>query len=129
MACMSVLFLWVFRTRRAEIIALDFVLTVLAINVAMLFDFWQDCASYFFTMYAVKEVVVGYCIGVHISRQAYCASGVFNAICGLEMNLSESLVLYDNYGAFMLAVCIAKMLSAVDWNVVFVARGEYGYRH
>ena len=104
-------------SRAAAIIAADFVMTVLAIQIAMLFPFWQDCAVAFFTLYAFKEAcIAGLFIG-QIARLPYCISGVLQLLCALEVSFSFEFYAYANYETAMVLVCLAKIASVVNLKI------------
>lgn len=126
-AIIAVFFMFVFNSRASAIISIDFVSTVLAINAAMFFDFWAECAVYFFFIYSIKELVIGHHIKDNNARYVYCASCIFHVFCCLEVYLSENLFLYGTYENFMLFVCVSKLLSAVDW-IYYTKEYTYDFR-
>lgn len=117
-----------FPSRMSAVLALDFVLTCFAIQVAMLFPFWQDCAVLFFVLFAFKEACIASQFDSISMRRCYAVSGIMHVLCALEVSFSPSFYFYANYEAIMTVCCLAKITSCVDWQSIKAFNGV-GYGH
>ena len=104
----------VFKSRQSAIIALDIVITTLAIEIAMLSSFWGNCAVAFFLLYAYKEAAIAAVFIGKPVRFVYCLSGIINLLCAVEVSQAYEFYFYSIYDQTMIVVFVLKLASMVD---------------